>query len=131
MRKLLAGLIFLALASPALGQGALTSPGTQLTKFFNATQSITRTFPAISGKSIYITQLAVAGAATAVFTITTGTGTNCNATTTVIYTVTFVAGETISIGDGTGVVAVVGPALDVCITVATAAAPGWLSIAQF
>lgn len=132
MRKALAGLILLlASLSPALAQNALTSPGTQLTKFFNATQTITRAFPAVSGKSIYLTQLTIAGVATAVFTLTEGTGTNCGTNPVVIYTATFIAGEQVSIGDGTGVVAVVGPSLDLCITIATAAAPGWLSIAQF
>jgi hypothetical protein len=132
MRNLLAGLaiLFGLATSPAMAQ-AISPPGTQLTKFFNATQAITRVFPAVSGKSIYLTQLTVAGATTAVFTLSTGTGTNCGTNTVVLYTVTFIAGEQVSIGDGSGVAAVIGPSVDLCVTIATAAAPGWLSIAQF
>ena len=130
MRKALAGLIFLWLASPALAQNTFDQ-STQKTAFFNSIASITRVFPAVSGKSIYLTQLTIAGAATAVFTLTEGTGTNCNTNPVVIYTATFIAGETVSIGSGHGAVAVVGPSLDLCVTITTAAAPGWLSIAQF
>lgn len=135
MRKLVAGLLLLAFASvsPALAQPAFNNVGTQLTSFFNGTQAITKAFSGVSGKSIYLTQLTISGAATAVVTISTGTagGTNCGTATKVIYTATLIAGENISIGDGAGAVAVVGPLLDVCVTVATASANGWLSIAQF
>lgn len=133
MLRFLAGLIVaLGLAtSPAMAQTAQPPIGTQLTKFFSGTQAITRTLPAVSGKSLYLTQLTISGAATAVFTLSTGTGTNCGTNTTTIYTATLIAGENISIGDGSGVAAVVGPSLDLCITIATASANGWLSVAQF
>lgn len=132
MRKLSAALLlYLGLATAALAQSAQPPIGTQLTKFFNATQTITRAFPAVSGKSIYLTQLTISGTATAVFTLSTGTGTNCGTNTTTIYTATLIASEHIDLGSGSGVLAVVGPSLDLCITIATASANGWLSIAQF
>jgi len=132
MRKILAGLILLlASLGPALAQTSFPPVGTQLTKFFTATQSITRTFPAVSGKSIYLTQLTVSGTAAGVFTLSTGTGTNCGTNTVVVYTETLIAGTPIAVGDGAGVVAVIGPNLDVCITVATQSLSGWVSIAQF
>lgn len=130
MKRLALALILGLWASAADAQ-ALLPIGTQLTKFFNTTQSISRAFPAISGKSIYITQFAISGASTSVVTLTTGTGTNCGTGAAIIYTVTFAAGETISIGDGAGVAAVVGSGLDLCVTIATASASGWLSVAQF
>lgn len=130
-RSIAALLILLGLASAALAQNALPSVSTQKTAFFNATQAITRVVAAVSGKSIYLTQLTISGAATSVFTLSSGTGTNCGTNTVVIYTVTLIAGETISIGDGAGAAAVIGGSVDLCITVATASANGWLSVAQF
>lgn len=130
MKRLL--LAFFLILAPATAHAQNTfDQHTQKTSFFNGTQTITKTFGAISGKSIYLTQLTISGAATAVFTLSTGTGTNCGTSTTVIYTATLIAGENISIGDGSGAAAVIGPGLDVCVTVATASANGWVSIAQF
>lgn len=124
-------LFALLLTSPAFGQSAQPPIGTQLTKLFTGTQAITRAFAAVSGKSIYLTQIAVSGTAAGVFTLSTGTGTNCGTSTVTIYTETLIAGTPISVGDGAGVIAVVGPNLDLCITVATQSLSGWVSIAQF
>lgn len=132
MKKPLACALILCLAiSHALAQSAQPPIGTQKTAFFNGTQSITRTIPALTGKSIYITQMTVTGSATAVFTLITGTGTNCGTNPVVIYTTTIIAGEDVDHGNGGGVVAVVGTGVDLCITIATASANGWLSYAQF
>lgn len=131
LRALAATLLYFGLAVATSAQNALPPVGTQLTYFFNGTQAITRAFPAVSGKSIYLTQLAVSGTATGVITISKGTGTNCGTGTTVLYTQAIIAGTPISLGDGAGALAVVGPSIDVCVTVATASLSGWLSIAQF
>lgn len=131
MKRLFLALALTLWASIGWAQNALPPVSTQKTSFFNATQSITRAFAAVSGKSLYLTQLTISGATTAVFTLSTGTGTNCGTSTVVLYTITFVAGEQVSIGDGAGAAAVIGSSLDLCVTIATASASGWLSVAQF
>lgn len=131
MKRLVLALLLSLCATAALAQSAQPPIGTQLTKFFSGTQSITRAFPAIAGKSIYLTQLTISGTAAGVFTLSTGTGTNCGTNTTILYTETTIAGTPISIGDGSGVVAVIGSGLDLCVTVATQSLSGWVSIAQF
>ena len=132
MRRLLsiAALCFLW-ATPLLAQSAQPPIGTQLTTFFNGTQAITKAFSAVSGKSIYITQITASGTAAGVLTISKGTGTNCGTGTTTLYTETLIAGTPLNHGDGAGVIAVVGSSVDLCITVATQSLSGWVSIAQF
>lgn len=125
------GIVLGITASRATAQPAFPPIGTQKSAGFNGTQSITQEIAAVSGKSIYLTQITVAGTAAGVFTISTGTGTNCGTDTATIYTETLIAGTPISIGDGAGVVYVVGPSLDVCVTVATQSLNGWISYAQF
>jgi hypothetical protein len=132
MKRLLTAFGFLLLTTlGASAQNALPPVSTQLTKFFSGTQSITRAFPAVSGKSIYLTQIAISGTAAGVFTLSTGTGTNCGTSTTTLYTQAIIAGTPISVGDGAGALAVVGSGLDVCITIATQSLSGWVSVAQF
>lgn len=104
---------------------------TQLTAFFNGTQSITRAFPAVSRKSIYLTAIVASGTIGGVLTLSTGTGTNCGTNTTVLYTETVIAGTPLNHGDGSAAIAVIPTALDLCITVATQSLSGWVSIAQF
>lgn len=132
MNKLIAALfILLGLASAALAQNTFDS-STQATSFFNATQAITRVITAVPGKRIYLTQMTATGLDTAVVTISRGTGTNCGTGTVVILTVTFsTANPFFTSGSGASTLAVVGPGVDVCITVATAVATGWLSWSQF
>lgn len=131
MKKLLLILAFALALCPASAQNAFPPVGTQLTYLFNGTQSITRAFAAVSGKSIYITQITASGTATGVLTLSTGTGTNCGTGTTTIYTQAVIAGTPLNHGDGAGVIAVIGSGKDLCITVATASLSGWVSVAQF
>lgn len=136
MKRLFVAVLALAAAwfiwvTPLIAQSAQPPIGTQLTALFNGTQSITKAFSAVSGKSIYITQISVSGPATGVFTLSKGTGTNCGTGTTTLFTETKASGIAISQGDGAGVIAVVGSGVDLCITVGTNSLTGWVSIAQF
>jgi hypothetical protein len=131
MRTILAALLIsLGLASAALAQNANPPVSTQFTVYFTGIQTITKIITG-STESIYLTQLTFNGAATSVVTFSKGTGTNCGTNTVVLFTATLIAGEMVSIGDGAGAAAVIGPSVDVCITIATASANGWLSYAQF
>lgn len=133
MPRILAALaLWLGLAGAAMAQNALPPVSTQFTAYFGSVAAITRVIPGITGKRIYLTQLSVSGASTSVFTLSYGTGTNCGTGTTTISTTTFASGQApTNLGDGSGAVAVIPAGQDVCITIATAVAPGWLSWAQF
>jgi len=86
----------------------------------------------VSGKSIYVTALALVPVATAAVTLSYGTGTNCGTGTgTLTGILTFSAGQTVNLGSGNGTVLVVPTGTDLCITIGTAAAPGTISYAQF
>lgn len=132
MKRTIAALIlFLASVSAALAQNTFNQ-ATQASSFFNATQAITRTITGVSGKRIYLTQLTVSALTTSVFTISRGTGTNCGTNTVVILTKTFATGDLNFIaGSGAAALAVIPTGVDVCITIGTANASGWLSWAQF
>ena len=132
MKRLALSLILLLFAGGVWAQNALPPVSTQKTVFFNAVQTITKIISAISGKSIYLTQLTVDGtSAGTIVTLSTGTGTNCGTGTATIYTTTPIASPRVSIGDGNGVVAVIGSGVDVCLTISPTTATGWVSTAQF
>ena len=131
LRTIAALFISLWLAGAALAQNTFDQ-ATQASSFFNGTQAITRVITAVSGKRIYLTQLTVSALNTSAVTISRGTGTNCGTNTVVIWSKTFATGDLNFVaGDGAAAMAVVGSGVDVCITVGTAAATGWLSWAQF
>jgi hypothetical protein len=85
-----------------------------------------------AGKSIFVTSVALVPVATSVVTFTQGTGAGCGTgTSNVSGAMTFAAGQTLHLGTGNGTVWVLAPGNSLCITVATAAAPGSLSYALF
>lgn len=131
MKRLALALILGLWASAAGAQTALGPVGTQLTKFFNGTQALTRIFPAVAGKSLYLTQLTVSGTAAGSLVLSTGTGTNCGTNTATIFSETTIAGVSVSDGDGAGVLAVIGPNVDLCLTITSQSLIGWVSVAQF
>lgn len=133
MKKLSAALLlFLGLASAALAQFSGPVPVTQASVTFGSTTAMAKIITGAASKSIYLTNIVIHPATTSVVTLSYGTGTNCATGTTVFYgPSTFQAGENVQVGNGAGALFVVPPAQDVCITIATAAAPGWISYAQF
>lgn len=123
----------LLLAGSAQAQQSVFVPATQASIVVGTVAAITEIIPAVAGKSIYITQISLHPAATSVVTLTHGTGTNCGSGTPVAFygPATFQAGENVYDGTGYGALFVVPPGRAVCITIATATAPGWISWAQF
>lgn len=86
----------------------------------------------VSGKSIYVTAVSLIALDTSVVTFSYGTGTNCGTGTTALTgAMTFEIGKVLSVGSGYGAVMVVPAGNDLCITIATAAAPGFLAYSLF
>lgn len=133
MKKLLAIALLLLLGAPALGQQSVVVPATMQTQAIAGTiAASTRIITGVSGKSIYITALLLTPVATSVVTFTSGTGTNCGTgTANVTAAMTFAAGQEVNWGNGNGAILVIPPATDLCITIATAAAPGAIAFAIF
>jgi hypothetical protein len=121
------------LSQPSTAQQSVIVPATtNQIAMAGSTYTITKIITGITGKQIYVTAIFLAPVATSVVTFSYGTGTNCGTGTTVIGTaMTFSAGQTLSIGTGNGAVMVIPSGNDLCATVATAAAPGFLSYALF
>lgn len=132
MKRHILALLFSLCAFGAYAQNAFPPVGTMFSVIFAGTQSITKAISNVSGKRIYITNITVHPASTAVLTLSYGTGTNCGTGTQAFYgPATFQGGENIYDGSGAGAIYVVPAGQDVCITIATATAPGWISFAQF
>lgn len=133
LRTIAAVLTYLGLATAALAQNALPPVGTMFsTPIAGTVASATKIISGVSGKRIYLTQITLHPTSTSVVTFSYGTGTNCGTGTQSFYgPATFQSGEAAYIGSGAGTIFVVPPGNDVCITIATAVAPGWISYAQF
>lgn len=140
MKKL--GLLLLALGLAIVGaQMPLRSQpaGSPIIPTTTAQVSITGTVAAATeivaattGQRIYVTGLVLIPLATSVVTFTSGTGTNCGTgTANVTGAMTFAAGQTINHGSGNGAVMVLPVSTALCITIATAVAPGALAYAKF
>ena len=131
MKKLL--LLLLLLAGPAAAQQSVVIPATTNQISIAGTVAVaTRIVTGVAGKQIYVTAVALVPVATSVVTFTTGTGSNCGTgTANVTGAMTFSAGQTLVLGDGYGAVYVIPSGNDLCITIATAAAPGSLAYSLF
>lgn len=116
-----------------VAQQSIVTPSTMFTTGISgAVASITKILSGISGQQIYITALALVPVATSQVTLSAGTGTNCGTgTVTLTGVMVFAAGQTLLYGDGYGAVIVAPSGSDVCITVATASAPGTIAWARF
>lgn len=132
IRRLLLALA-LCLGSTAQAQQSVFVPATTASFAITGTTTILEIAPAVTGKQIYVTQMTVRLLATSVFTLTHGTGTNCGSGTPVAFytnTAPAAASDVVS-GTGNGALFVIPTGRALCITVATAAASGWVSWAQF
>lgn len=129
----IAGMIVGAIIGGAKAQQSVVVPATtNQIAVVGTVATITKIVTGISGKSIYVTGGALIPVATSVVTFSYGTGTNCSTGTTVLSgAMTFAAGQTLNLGVGYGTTIVVPPSNDLCITIATAAAPGFLSYSIF
>ena len=126
-------LLLLGLVTAAPAQQSVVVPATTAQIAIAGTVAAsTRIVTGISGKSIYVTALALVPVATSVVTFTTGTGTNCGTgTANVTGAMTFAAGQAIAHGSGNGAIFVIPQGNDLCITIGTAAAPGVLAYSIF
>lgn len=117
----------------AQAQQSVIVPATTSTLAIAGTVATRATLIAgVSAKSIYVTALALVPVATSAVTLSYGTGTNCGTGTgTLTGVMTFAEGQVLNFGSGYGTVLVVPAGNDLCITIATAAAPGTISYAQF
>lgn len=133
MKRLALILLLFGLFSPVQAQQSVVVPATtNQIAVAGTVATITKIITGVTGKSIYVTALVLVPVATSVVTFSYGTGTNCGTGTTVLSgAMTFAAGQTINHGSGYGTVMVVPQANDLCITIATAAAPGTLSYSLF
>lgn len=127
------GLIFgLGLAPAQAQQSVLVPATTNQIVVAGTVATATKIITGVTGKSIYVTSVALIPVATSVVTFTYGTGTNCGTGTgSITGAMTFGAGQTLNLGTGLGAIWVVPSGNDLCITIATAAAPGSLSYSLF
>lgn len=134
MKRLgIALLLWLSAVSAVVAQQSVVVPATTTQISIAGTVATsTKIITGIASKSIYVTSVNQIPVATSVVTYTTGTGTNCGTgTANVTGAMTFAAGQVLSLGSGYGAVFVIPSGNDLCITIATAAAPGSLSYSQF
>lgn len=133
MRNLGAALLlYLGLASAALAQSAVVVPATTNTiPIAGTVATSTRIVTGTAGKSIYVTSVALAPVSTSVVTFTAGTGTNCGTNTTSLTGAMTFAGQGFAVGSGYGAIWALPSGYDLCVTIATAAAPGSLAYSKF
>jgi len=131
MRALVLALVLLSGAAEAQ-QSVVTPATTAAVPIAGTIGGATVIVAGQPGKSIYVTAVAVIPVATAVVTFTQGTGAGCSGgTSNVTGAMTFAAGQVLALGDGYGAVWALAPGNSLCVTVATAAAPGSLAYAIF
>lgn len=124
--------LWLGLLSSALAQSPFAASTQAQIPVAGTVAASTKIVSGIATKRIYVTAVILIPVATSVVTFTTGTGTNCGTSTASITgALTFSAGQTLNAGDGTAPVFVLPAGFDLCVTIATAAAPGSLAYAQF
>ena len=120
--------------APVAAQQSVIVPATTTTQAIAGTASgtTTRIITGATGKSIYITAIAIIPVATASVTLVTGTGTNCGTSaSSALGPLIFATGQVLNYGDGYGTVFIVPSATDLCINITAAAAPGTVAFAQF
>jgi hypothetical protein len=84
------------------------------------------------GASIYVTTISLVPIAGSVVTISAGNGVNCaTGQTTLVGPLTFTNESPFVVGSGYGAVLVVPQGKDLCLTIATAVAPGWIAYGIF
>ena len=128
-RILLASLLALASAVPAASQ---TVPATQASVPVTGTVATAAVIvTGAAGQRIYVTSVLLAPVATSVVTFTQGTGAACGTgTTNVTGAMTFGAAAVLEFGNGNGAVWALETGNSLCITIATAVAPGSISYAR-
>lgn len=126
MRRVSAAIFILLWSATAALAQAWPNPSIHLS-IAGTVAAATRIIQVPTGKQIVVTTLSQSPVATSVVTYTYGTGTNCGTgTASLTGAMTFAAGQEVNLGNGVGPVIIVPPGNDLCVTIATAAAPGHL-----
>lgn len=133
MRRLVLALALALGLTPAGAQQSVVVPATTGQVAIAAgTLVATKIVSGITGQRIYVTQVTMAAVATSVITFTSGTGSACGTGTAAVAGVmTFAAAALLSLGTGNGAIWVLPAGADLCLTIATAGAPGSLAFSQF
>lgn len=132
-RIVVASLLWLLSTCAVLAQASVVVPATtNQISIAGTVATSTRIVTGDANRQIYVTALLLVPVATSVVTFTYGTGTNCGTgTTNLTGAMTFAAGQTVNHGVGNGAIFVLPKNTDLCITIATAAAPGSLAYSRF
>lgn len=132
MKKLWLALCLIVLGlAPAQAQQIVPSTAVTI-PIAGTVAASTKIIAGILGERIYFNALQLIPVATSVVTFTAGTGTNCGTgTSSLTGAMAFNAGQILSSGNGYGALLVAPIGNDVCITITTAAAPGYLAYSQF
>lgn len=122
----------LALAASAVAQSFPNVQSTASIPIAGTVAASTRIVTAVQGRQIIVTSVNLVPVATASVLFTYGTGTNCGTgTVNITGTMVFSAGQTLNLGSGLGGLWVLPQNVDLCVTIATAAAPGSLAYSVF
>lgn len=133
MKKLTLLLLLVACLPSLAGAQAVIVPATTTQISVTGTVAVaTQIIAAVTGQRIYVTNISLTPVATSVVTFTAGTGVNCGTgTVSLTGAQTFTTGQTYRVGTGNGAVLVTPVSFALCITIATAVAPGSIAYAQF
>jgi hypothetical protein len=132
MKKLVLPLVGLLLAAPAVAQPTVVPATSQSAPIVGTVAGALVVVQGQTGQSIYVTHVTIIPAVTAAVTFTQGTGAGCGTgTTNVTGTMTFSAGQFLNVGSGNGALWALLPGNSLCVTIATAAAPGVISWTRF
>lgn len=124
--------LLLGIASARAQQSVFVPATTNQITIAGTVAAATRIVTGIANKRIYVTALLLIPVATSAVTFTTGTGSNCGTgTANVTGAMIFAAGQEANIGTGNGAIFALPSGNDLCITIATAAAPGALAYSIF
>ncbi len=128
---LISGLILVTGLTLARAQQSIPA-ATNTISITGTVAASTKIISGVSGRYLYITSLNLVPVATSVVTFTAGTGTNCGTNTTSLSgAMTFATGQILQAGTGAGVILAAPQGYDICITIATAVSPGFLSYSLF
>lgn len=128
MKKALVLLVALfAFSASAFAQQQFPVPTFQVS-IAGTIAASTRIVTAPTGKQIIVTSLLQIPVALSTVTYTYGTGTNCGTGTgNITGAMVFASGQVLNMGSGEGPILAIPSGNDLCITIATAAAPGSLT----
>jgi len=129
--KRLALAVALALAAGGAKAQLAPVPATQYSlPIVGTVATVAVLIAGVAGQRIYVTAVDLVPVATSVVTFTQGTGATCSGGSTagnVTGALTFAADQVYSKGSGNGALWVLGLGNNLCVTTATAAAPGSIS----